>query len=72
MNGQDPARCDTRCPVAIISECCVEAMTAIDKYHAQRARLMDGELCTPCDDGNDDLLETSLGNIATKRGKGIE
>jgi hypothetical protein len=34
VNGEDPARSDTRGPVAIISERRVEAMTTIDKYDA--------------------------------------
>ena len=72
MNGEDPARCDTRSPVAIISERRVEAMTTIDKYNAEWARPVGCELCTSGDDGNDDLLEISLSDIATKRGKGIE
>jgi hypothetical protein len=72
VNGEDPARSDTRCPVAIISERCVKAMTTIDKYDAQWARPMSGELCTSGYDGNDDLFEISLSEIATKRRKGIE
>ncbi len=72
MDGQDAPRQNLWCPGAVVGQCRVETVAAINKNHAQACLPVECELATAGDNRYHHFFHTGLGNVVSELGKRID
>ena len=72
MDGQDAPRPNLWCPGAVVGQCRVETVAAINKNHAQACLPVECELATAGDDRHHHFFLSGLGDVVSELGKRID